>query len=483
MRPSVVIVGAGITGLAAAWELSGAEAGPGADGPRIELIEANDQVGGTLITTTFAGRTIDLGPDGFLARRPEVTALVDEIGWRDRLEAIDASGASIFLRGRLDEIPPGLALGVPTSSKSLRRVRGLTWRARLAARRDEVWPTRLAVRDDMSIGEILRMKLGRELTYQFIEPMVGGIQAGRVDDLSAKSVSPSLLDAARRGGSLMKALRPKEPAPATPVAPATPSFYTLRDGVGALPVEIARQLEARGVVLRRGTTVRALRRMTTGDYAWEVDTDTTTTPADAVILAVPAPVAGQLLGRFDSALESLSRVRSAGAAIVTFALAREHVSLIEHGTGVLVPLATAWSEGGTMMVTAITLLDRKWPHLRRDDDVILRAHVGRIDDERWQHMNDDELSARVAREVRLLLGRFDEPYDALVQRWPAGLPQYDVGHDELVERAKAASAALGVALCGNAYDGVGIPASIGSGRRGARAVRQLLADRHDARLR
>jgi oxygen-dependent protoporphyrinogen oxidase len=470
-RGSIVVVGGGIAGLSAAWELSGGAAGPGDDTPRIELVDASERLGGALATTEFAGRTLDLGADGFLARRPEAVTLVRELGIADRLEAIDASGAWIWLRGALRELPSGLALGVPTSAAQVASVRGLSWRARLAARRDEWLPVRMTVGDDATIGDIVRRKLGRELSYQFVEPMLGGIQAGRIDDLSAQSVFPPLLDAARQGGSLMKALRPKgpvQPGPTAPSADAGPMFYSLTSGVGSLPTELARRLTERGVVLRAGVAVTALRRTPSGSYPWEIDTASTTTPADSVVLATPAPMAGRLLGSLDVRLEALTRIPSAGAAMVTFSLARDEVTLPPSGTGVLVPLGTSWSGEGSMIVTAVTLLDRKWPHLRRDEDVVLRAHVGRIDDERWLAMDDDVLTERVAEELRVLLSRFGTPNATLVQRWPHGLPQYYLGHQRVIADARAAASTLRVALCGSAYDGVGIPAGVGSGRRAAR---------------
>jgi len=473
-RSSVVIVGGGISGLAAAWELTGAQAGPSDDTPRIELIEAGDHFGGALTSAEFAGRRIDLGADGFLARRPEAVALVRELGWADRLEPIDASGVSIWLSGSLNELPEGLVLGLPVTHRQIDQVKGLSWRARLAARRDEWMPARLEVKDDMSIGEIVRTKLGAEISYRFVEPMIGGIQAGRIDELSAKSVFPPLLDAARKGGSLMEALRANGPvAGAAPVDPG-PMFYSLVDTVASLPAELERRLLERGVVLRKDVAVTALRRTPSGAYPWEVDTEHTTTSADVVVFAAPAPVAGQLLGSFDPALRALAGVKRAGAAMVTFAIARDEVTLTERGTGVLIPLATPWSGEGTLMTTAVTLLDRKWPRLRRDDDVVLRAHVGRIDDDRWAKMGDEELIARVARELVEVLPRFATYAEARVQRWPQGLPQYLVGHDQMIAAAKAASSPMRVALCGMAYDGVGIPASIGSGRRAAREALAML---------
>ncbi len=471
-RYSVVVVGGGISGLAAAWELSGGADGPHDATPRVELIESGERLGGSLATTTFADRTVDLGPDGFLARRPEATALVGELGWADRLEPIGASGASLWLRGALHEIPSGLALGVPTSYDAVAAMRGLSWRARVAARRDQFLPRRLEVGEDASIGAIVRRKLGAELAYQFVEPMVGGIQAGRIDDLSAKSIFPLLLEAARRGGSLMKAMRPVAPA-GSPGPGATPLFYSLLDGMGSLPVELARQLVQRGVVIRRSTSVTALRRVE-GTHRFEVDTDTTTTPANVVVVATPAGVAVRLTGSFDPDLAALGTIPSAGAAMVTLVFSRAALRLPEHGTGVLVPLATPWRAGGSMLVTALTFLDRKWAHLHRDEDVILRAHVGRIDDRRFEEFDDDALVARVVEEVRLILASTGDPLATMVQRWPEGLPQYYVGHDRLVGAAKAAASRAGIELAGSTYDGVGIPASIGSGRRaGASALARL----------
>lgn len=475
-RGSIVVVGGGISGLSAAWELSGGANGPSDATPRVELIEDGAIVGGSLATTQFADRTIDLGADGFLARRPEALDLVHELGCDDDLEAIDGSGASLWLRGALDELPAGLVLGIPTSSGQLRNVRGLSWRARLDAQRDEHAPVRMKIGDDATIGDIVRTKLGRELCYQFVEPMLGGIQAGRIDELSAKSVFPALLEAARKGGSLMRAMRasPLTPGPTTTATTSGPIFYSLLEGVGSLPLEIARQLRERGVVIRTGVAVTALRRTPSGNYPWEVDTDATTTPADAVVMASPATVTARLLGAHDPALSYLSNVRSAGAAMITFSIARRAVTLPAIGTGVLVPLATQWSGDGSMMTTAITFLDRKWPHLRRENDVLLRVHVGRIDDLRWDEMSDEQLVARANAELQVLLSTTAAPNDALVQRWPDGLPQYYIGHESMVKRARAAATSIGATLCGNSYDGVGIPASVGSGRRAGRDALELL---------
>lgn len=484
MRPrtSIVVVGGGIAGLAAAWELSGAGQGPADSSRRIELIESSSHFGGALRRAEFAGRMIDLGPDGFLARRPEAVTLARELGLGDELVPICASGASIWLKGALEELPAGLALGVPTSAKSLKSMKGLTWSSRWPAWRDEHAPRPMKVTDDVSVGAILRRKLGNELTYQLIEPMVGGIQAGRVDELSAEAVFPALFAAAQRGGSLMKALRADvNPATASNGAAQRslgPLFMSLRDGVASLADELVRQLDERGVVLRRDAAVGAIRPTPSGSYPWEVDTADTATAASAVILATPAPTAGRLCGSLGEGLSGLSSVNSAGAAMITFVFDAADTSLPPTGTGVLIPLATAWNDD-VMMTTAVTFLDRKWEHLRREGEILLRAHVGRIDDRRCEAMSDEMLIVRVRDELATVLGRVGAPRAARVQRWPQGLPQYYVGHTQLVARARQHLAPYPIRLAGSPYDGVGIPASIGSGRRAAREVLAMVGGEGD----
>lgn len=477
-RPSVVVIGGGIAGLAAAWELSGGGRGPDESTPRIELVEADHRFGGALLSEEWARRTIDLGPDGFLARRPEAVTLARELGLESLLVPIAASGASIWLSGALEPLPTGLVLGVPTDAKALRSLRGLTRSARWSAWRDEHFARKMKVVEDVSIGSILRTKLGSELTYQLIEPMVGGIQAGRVDELSASAVFPALFEAAQRGGSLMKALRSSGAHHSDAVGERAPGplFMSLTEGVGSLVRELERQLRERGVVLRSATPVTALRPTPAGIYPWEVDTAHTSTGADAVILATPATVTSRLVGHLHEPLAELSRINSASAAMVTFVFRTLDTVLPPTGTGVLIPLATEWNSD-IMMTTAITFLDRKWSHLQRDGEILLRAHVGRIDDRRSEVLGDEALIERVHREITTVLGQVGEPLDARVQRWPAGLPQYYVGHQELIAGARHALAPVALRLAGSAYDGVGIPASIGSGRRAAREVREQLSAR------
>jgi oxygen-dependent protoporphyrinogen oxidase len=470
-KPSVVIVGGGITALAAAFELSGGAAGPSEDSPRIEIIEAAATFGGPLQTTTFGDRLMDVGPDGFLVTRPEVVQLAKDLGLESELIPIAASGASILLKGKLHDLPTGLMLGVPTDRKQVDEMSGLSKKARKAAKKDWRSPRRLRVGDDISIGSILANKLGDELAYQLIEPMIGGIQAGRINELSAKSLFPALYNAARQGGSLMKNLASAMPEQRSNA----PAFMSLRQGVGSLPHVLESILRERKVILRTNTPVTRIRAVAAGAYEWEVDTESTTTSANAVIMATPAGVTGSLTAMIDEALSKLQTVRTAATAMITFEFASASLQLPQHGTGVLVPLRTEWTGRDSLLTTAITFLDRKWTNLQRPESTVLRIHVGRSDDQRYAKYSDDELSDRILKELAYILGEAPTPLRTIVSRWTAGLPQYAVGHERLVSEARAVSEPLNLFLAGNSYDGVGIPASINSGRLTARQVLRAIS--------
>ncbi len=470
-KPSVVIVGGGIAALAAAFELSGGAAGPSEDSPRIEIIEAAATFGGPLQTTTFGDRLMDVGPDGFLVTRPEVVQLAKDLGLESELIPIAASGASILLKGKLHDLPTGLMLGVPTDRKQVDEMSGLSKKARKAAKKDWRSPRRLRVGDDISIGSILANKLGDELAYQLIEPMIGGIQAGRINELSAKSLFPALYNAARQGGSLMKNLASAMPEQRSNA----PAFMSLRQGVGSLPHVLESILRERKVILRTNTPVTRIRAVAAGAYEWEVDTESTTTSANAVIMATPAGVTGSLTAMIDEALSKLQTVRTAATAMITFEFASASLQLPQHGTGVLVPLRTEWTGRDSLLTTAITFLDRKWTNLQRPESTVLRIHVGRSDDQRYAKYSDDELSDRILKELAYILGEAPTPLRTIVSRWTAGLPQYAVGHERLVSEARAVSEPLNLFLAGNSYDGVGIPASINSGRLTARQVLRAIS--------
>jgi len=495
---TVVVVGGGIAGLAAAWELACSS-----PTPRVVVLEASDRLGGKIRTDVVGGRPVDLGPDAFLARRPEAVALAREIGIDADLVPPGSRRAYVWSRGRLRPLPDGLALGVPTrigpvlrsgilSPRGLARA-GLdllamspSWRTRHRARPSQpagptgmpagTVPARPAF--DRAAGDIVETSLGREVVERLVDPLVGGIHAGPVDAMSAAAVYPPLLTASERPGSLVRALRAGAPAPPDgSAASAPPVFLTPRAGLGTFVDALVGALAAEGVAIRSSAPVTALERTAGGAHGhrrWRVHVDGEggegVVDAARVVVATPAPAAAELLGPVDDMLGRLLRtIEYATVTVVTFVLPADAVGRELDGTGFLVPAVEGW------LTTACTWMSTKWSQLDRPDDVVLRASVGRFGDERAQSMGDDEVAAAVLAELTpvLALGRTPAaaPTATVVTRWPGAFPQYAVGHLDLVDRLEAAAAALGgLALAGAAYRGVGIPACIASGRRAARLL-------------
>lgn len=464
----VVVVGGGIAGLACAHELATAAPRPTA----ITVLEPG-RIGGKLQTSLLGDQVVDVGPDGFLARRPEATALVHELHRESQLEPVGASGAWIYARRRLRKLPEGLALGVPTRLRDLRTTTAIGMLGPLGALRaglDLVAPRRARRPDlqDRAIGPLVADKLGHRVVDVLVDPLVGGIHAGRVKDLSSAAVFPPLLEAARRRGSLMRALRELGGGGAGREGPA---FFTLLDGLGALPEMLSASLLARGVELHRAPATGLSRR----GAGWSVATDAGELDADAVVLATPAPVTRALLSEHDpSAAALLGTIDAAGVATIALRYDATDLDLPDTGTGVLVPSSTRRGDG-TFLVSAVTFLDRKWPHLHRDGATLLRVSVGRIDDRRFEELDDDMLLERVNDELDELIGLRGAPTATLVTRWSDALPQYRVNHLARVDAIEAALGSLGaIAACGAAYRGVGVPACIASGRAAARTVRSAL---------
>lgn len=477
-RPVVAVVGAGISGLAAAWELCSSP-----NPPAVSLLEAAQHAGGKIRGALFAGRQVDLGPDAFLTRRPEALELCRELGLHEELVAPATSTAYLWSGGRLRRLPAGLALGVPTKVWPLARSGLLSPWGLARAALDVVAPPVGAWRGpgsggggpaqahDESIGEIVTSRLGRQVTERLADPLIGGIHAGGVAGMSAASVFPALLDAARRPGSLMRALAALTASSAGSSAPgsSSPVFAGLRGGLSCLVERLVSRLGECGAEVRSGFDVASLGR----DRRWFLQSaDGRRVEADAVLLALPAPAAAGLLAPVAADLTSLlGSLHYAGVVLVTMRFAGSDVGVLPPGSGFLVPR----SGGG--MVTACTWMSSKWPHLARPGEVLVRASLGRFGDERALSMDDDAVMRQAASELTPALRLRAGPVEATVARFPDAFPQYAVGHPGKVAAMEQAAARLGgLGLAGAYLQGVGIPACIASGRRAARAVSSHLEE-------
>ncbi len=470
----IVVIGGGIAGLAAAWELTGGER-PDPGAPRVVLLEAGPRLGGPLDSAPIDGTVVDLGPDGFLGRRPEAAALCHEVGVGELLRPIGASGASLYSRGRLRALPTGLVLGVPTRWWPVARsgILGPLGSARLLRDALLPLPDRRGPLGDRALGPLVARRQGRAVVEALVDPLVGGIHAGSVADMSAAAVMPQLLAVPRRGG-LMRALR-RNTAAAAPAEPDAPAFWALVGGMRSLVGALEARLVERGVELRTGTPASALGR---DGEEWALEIPGGRLAAQAVVLAVPAGAAGALLEPHDANAAVLERSIEYGSVSVVTMAFRDELGL-PGGTGFLVPRHTrsplATDRDPDLLITAGTFLDRKWPHLAEPGRTLVRVSAGRFGDRRAEEMGDDELVERVAGGLAVVLGTAARPTERMVTRWPNAFPQYKVGHLLRVNGIEAAVKRLpALAVAGAAYRGVGVPACIASGRAAARSVLEAL---------
>jgi oxygen-dependent protoporphyrinogen oxidase len=495
---TVAVVGGGIAGLAAAWELTGGAGGPGPGTPQVVVLEAGERLGGKLRSAELAGTTVDLGPDGFLGRRPEAAALCRELELGDDLVPIGASGAAVWARGRRRPLPDGLHMGIPTRFLPVARsgILGAGGTIRLLVDVVAPRPDRHPSIGDRALGPLVAARLGSEVVERLVDPLVGGIHAGGVEAMSSAAILPLLLAVAPRRTGLMRAVRQaaeKQTGGDRPGGGAgdgagagngdaerPPAFWALRHGLASLTDRLATRLGQRGVTFRTASPVELVDRRSGSGPSWVLHTAEGPVVADGMVLAVPAgPAATLLAPHDDDATKLLGGIEYASVSVVTLAYPAESLPDDLYGTGLLVPVgspvpATAGLDG-TFMVTACTYLSTKWPHLARPGTALVRASVGRFGDDRAAALDDAALAARVVAELRVLLGVGADPLALEVTRWPDAFPQYRVHHLLRVTAIESALTRLpALAVAGSAYRGVGIPACVAGGRAAARTVLESL---------
>jgi protoporphyrinogen/coproporphyrinogen III oxidase len=489
--PRVVVVGGGVAGLAAAFFLR--------DQPvRVTVLEGSPRLGGKLSASDVAGVTVDEGAEALLARRPEGIELITAAGLGDDLVPAGVTSSAIYTRGAMRSLPRRQFMGVPADLDELAAT-GVISADGIARARSE--PPRPAAAGDVSVTEYIGSRLGAEVVDRLVDPLLGGVYAGRSEDLSFQATLAPLAAATRGHATLTEAaaslLPPapsgdtskKPPAAATPAAgtpaggtpagniPAgssaggaagrpAPVFVSLTTGVGALPGAL---VKASGADVRTNAMVRELKRTPTG---WRLTVGSAADPeyldADAVILAIPAGPAARLLK--DTAGEAAARLAEipyASMAIVTLAFRAEDFPA-QRRSGYLVPAVDGRA------VKAVTFSTVKWPHLAAQAPVhVVRCSVGRSGDVAVLQRDDDDLAALAAADLSDAIGVTAKSIARRVTRWGGGLPQYNVGHlDRVAAIRRAVGGQPGLAVAGAAYDGVGIPACIATARS---AVDQVAA--------
>ncbi|MEV4557426.1 protoporphyrinogen oxidase [Kitasatospora sp. NPDC049285] len=447
-KPEIVVIGGGVAGLAAAAFLS-------AEPVRVTVLEASERFGGKLRGGEVGGVRVDLGAESMLARRPEAVELAELVGLGDRLEPPTTAKAAIWTREGLRPLPGGQLMGVPGDLDALRASGVLTPEGLDRAEHEQ--PAEIG--EDATVGAYVAARLGREVVDRLVEPLLGGVYAGHADDISIRAAVPQLLRLAQQGGSLTEAIG-KLSAGSTATGPV---FQGLRGGLGTLPDAIAAYCRDHGVDLRTDHPVEELRRTPDG---WRIAGAGRELHADAVVLAVPAPHAARLLGAdAPAAAAELRQIEYASMALVTLAFRRADLADSPlTGSGFLVPPVDRRA------IKASTFSTNKWGWLERSapDTFLLRTSLGRHREDAALGLPDRELVDRSLADLHTAVGLRATPYDHTVTRWTDGLPQYPVGHLDRVDRIRRHLADLGpIAVCGAAYDGVGIPAVIAGARRAA----------------
>ena len=468
----VVVVGGGIAGLAAAFCLR--DAAVDGQAVRVTVLEGSPRLGGKLSASEVAGVSMDEGAEALLARRPEGTELITASGAAaggGQLVPAGTTSSAIWTRGAMRPLPRRQFMGVPADIGELAAT-GLISAAGIARARDA---RRVEHGGDASVTRYIGGALGAEVVDRRVDPLLGGVYAGRSEDLSFEATLAPLAAAARMHPDLAEAAASLLPAPpADPGARPAPVFVTLTSGLGSLPAAVAR---ASGAEIRTGAMVRELARTAAG---WRLTIGSAASPeyldADAVILACPATPAARLLApAAPAASQALGEIPYASMAIIT--LAYKALGMFSGQdpaagrSGYLVPAVDGKA------VKAATFSTVKWPHLAQaaadagNAVHIIRCSVGRIGEEALLQRDDEDLAALAAAELAEATGITGSPVESRVTRWGGGLPQYNVGHLDRVARIRAAVAGQpGLAVAGAAYDGVGIPACIATARAAADQV-------------
>jgi oxygen-dependent protoporphyrinogen oxidase len=456
----VLIIGAGITGLTAACDLV-------RRGVSAILVEASARAGGLIYTEQSGQYTIETGADSMLAQKPAGLELCDELGLASQLQDVRPPGGAFVLRGtRLFAIPKPSRLGIPLTWGTVARydLLPVIARARLAI---EPWIPARRASDDESVASFFRRRFGTASVDLIAQPLLGGIHAGDIEQLSMRALFPKLLDAERRSGHVMRRTADRDPLLSEQSGEsAGGAFRSLRGGMGTLISALQRDLGGDHLLLQ--TPIDRLERT---DGGWRAATRGRAFDAQAVVLAIPAHVAARLLKPIDAEAARLcDTVPYVSTASVALAWPRSAIAHGLSGTGFVV--ARRHSD---VRITACTWVSSKWEGRAPEDVALLRAFIGGAHDPHVVDLTDEEIVAVAQRDLGRVLGITSGPVFARVHRWRGAGAQHTVGHlfrmNALDERLRELP---GLFVAGSGFRSIGIPDCIADARRIAAAVRDYV---------
>lgn len=456
----IAIVGGGIAGLTAAYELSRLAN----DGSAVEavLFESSPRLGGIVETVREGGFVIECGPEAWVTEKPWARELADELGLADQvMPSNDATRRTyVLVDGQLKAMPDGMRMMVPSNLDALDQSDLFSAEAKQAFhaevdRADELKAS--APRHDESVAAFVQRHFGEEALATIGAPLLRGVFGGDVAQLSVRAVMAPFVAMEREHGSLIAAMQAR--AAASDNKPAA-IFTTLQTGLGTLVDSMTAAIPNDWI--RLGTKVRSISR---NHDRWELNTSTAQETFDALMMAAPAHVARELLLPIDRHAAELMQMDASSAVVVAFGFANATTLRPPPGFGFLVP------EGSGSRLLACTLIDQKFNHRVPQNGKLIRAFFGGDAAKRLMHCGNDEVASIARLELAHILGPLPEPQLTVVRRWPQSLPQYAVGHlermHELDERVRSLD---GLFLLGNGYRGVGLPDLIRDARIAARKI-------------
>ncbi len=478
MKRSVVVIGAGIAGLTAAYRLNKLvkSAGIAVD---VTVLEKEGRLGGTIQTEYADGFVIEAGPDCFFAEKPHAGMLVNELGMADRLIGTndENQGTYVLWHGRLHKLPEGVILMIPTkftpfATSTLFSIPG---KIRMGM---EMFVPRRADGVDESLAEFTVRRFGREALDRIAEPLIAGVHAGDPGTMSVKSSFPRFVDMEARYGSLIKGMIKARSAMRRQVAgkvgKGTTMFMTMKNGLKELIDAIVRQ--SGGVSFRTGTGVKSVERAVNdgvdGTSAFRVVlSNGEDVKADGVIIAVPAYAAAGMVSPLSGELSQLlMSIPYVSTATVSLAYDKKDVRMPLKGFGVVIPAKEKRN------IMAATWTSSKFAHRAPEGAVLLRCFVGGAKNQDMVFKTDDEILGLIRADLGDIMGIAAGPKLARIYRWERAMPQYTIGHESRLKAIEQLVADAGnLHICGSAYRGIGISDSINSGNVAAQqALKHLL---------
>ncbi|RCW69677.1 protoporphyrinogen oxidase [Saliterribacillus persicus] len=442
----IVIIGGGITGLTAAYSLQKELINQ--DLPvEIELIEASEHLGGKIRTLRKDGFTIERGPDSFLIRKKSMERLVRDIGIGDKLVTNGTGQSYVLVGDKLHKIPHGSFMGIPLQVRPFLFSGLFSPLGKIRAGFDFVLP-KSEVKEDQSLGHFFRRRLGDEMLENLIEPLLSGIYAGDMDDLSLMSTFPNFYEVEQKHGSLIRGL--KRTVPKKKSQKKKPSmFYSIKGGLETVVEALEEKLTETSIL--KGIQVDHIEKKEAGYHVLLSNGEVSR--ADAIIMATPYYQTAKMLSQYDF-VQELQKMKATSVANVALAFDQSAIKKDLDGTGFVI------SRNSDYRITACTWTHKKWPETAAPPGkALLRCYVGRPHDQEIVDLSDQELEEIVLKDLNKIMKIDAKPLFSVVTRWKKAMPQYSVGHKAMMDRiAESMAEELpGIYLAGASYRGLGLP--------------------------